>query len=158
MVGYDTWDTILEYAETAKDASRLTNVAFLNPDRHPLPATPEFDLVITADVLHDLPRPDAMAEAVRRMLKPEGIWFIVEFESSESFHEQLQRANAATMYGTSLAVCLQSSTSTPDGMALGTFGLPEPAMRDLALSAGFREFGRGPGLTHPSNAFYIARS
>ena len=42
-------------------------------------------------------------------------------------------------------------------MKLGTFGLPEPKMRDLVTAAGFSQFRRVEGLVHPFNAYYEVR-
>ncbi|MBK9612716.1 class I SAM-dependent methyltransferase [Candidatus Amarobacter glycogenicus] len=67
VAGYDTWSAVLELAEEFRNEAGLTNVAFYNPERTPLPETPEFDLVITSDMLHDLPRPDLMAASVRKL-------------------------------------------------------------------------------------------
>ena len=157
MTGYDNWDEVIEHAEAAREAGGVTNVTFLNPDRAALTATPAFDLVLTADVLHDLPRPDLMAKSVFRMLKPGGTWLIVESHSYEDFDKDRLRPNAPIQYGFSLVACLQAGTSTPDGMGLGIAGLAEPALGRLLSAAGFRQFSRVPGLQHPVQAFYMAR-
>jgi len=44
------------------------------------------------------------------------------------------------LFADSIMMCLQSSASTPDGLALGTVGLPEPKMRELVGAAGFTKF------------------
>ncbi len=157
VVGYDTWDAMLELAEASRAEAGLTNVSFVNPERTPLPETPEFDLVITADMLHDLPRPDVMAASVRKLIKPGGCWFIIDPDSHTDFNEDRRQPQAAMVYGYSLALCLQSSTSTPDGWGLGLRGLPEPAMREMVMNAGFSEFDRVQGISHPMNAYYVAR-
>lgn len=157
VAGYDTWDDVLRFAEQSRAEAGLTNVAFYNPERTPLPETPEFDLVITADMLHDLPRPDLMAAAVRKLIKPGGSWFIIDPDPRPSFDEDRLQPQAVTQYGFSLAVCLQSGASTADGWALGMRGLPEPAMRDLVLSAGFSKFERVEGISHPFNAYYVVQ-
>lgn len=157
VAGYDTWDAMLEQAEESRAELGLTNVAFYNPERTPLPESPEFDLVITADMLHDLPRPDLMAAAIRKLIKPGGSWFIIDPDPRPDFNEDRLQPQAANQYGFSLALCLQSGTSTPDGWGLGLRGLPEPAMRDLVVNAGFSEFSRVQGLSHPFNAYYVAR-
>lgn len=157
VTGYDTWDAVLEYAEASRAEAGLTNVAFYNPERTPLPETPEFDLVITADMLHDLPRPDLMAASVRKLIKPGGSWFIIDPDSQPDFNTDRHLPQAASQYGFSLAVCLQSGASTPDGWGLGLRGLPESAMRDLVMNAGFSEFSRVQGISHPMNAYYVAR-
>ena len=61
------------------------------------------------------------------------------------------------MYGFSHADLHVVVILAPDGLALGTVGLPEPKMRELVLNAGFSSFERVPGLEHPFNAYYVAR-
>jgi hypothetical protein len=71
--------------------------------------------------------------------------------------DNLQNPMAALLYGASISLCLQSASSTPDALQLGTFGLPEPQMRQLVTSSGFSRFERVEGLVHPFNAYYVAR-
>jgi 2-polyprenyl-3-methyl-5-hydroxy-6-metoxy-1,4-benzoquinol methylase len=142
--------------ENVKQAG-VSNVFIHNVDEEPLPDDGSFDLITCLDCLHDMARPDLAAAAIRRAIKPDGIWFIVDIESSPNFEENLENPLAPLMYGFSIITCMASSASTPDGLALGTVGLPEPAMRDLAKAAGFTRFQRVPGLEHPFNAYYEAR-
>ena len=102
-------------------------------------------------------RPDLAAAAVRNAIKPNGLWFIVDIEASENLEDNLANPLSALMYGYSIMSCMASSASTPDGLALGTTGLPEPKMRELVTYAGFTRFQRVPGLEHPFNAYYEAR-
>ena len=64
---------------------------------------------------------------------------------------------APMLFAASIMMCLQSSASTPDGLGLGTVGLPEPVMRELVSTAGFTQFSRVDGLEHPMNAYYEVR-
>jgi len=109
------------------------------------------------DCLHDMARPDLLAATIRRAIKPDGVWFIVDIESSADFEENLANPLSPLMYGYSILTCLASSASTPDGLALGTVGLPEPRMRELVTAVGFSRFQSVAGLEHPFNAYYEAR-
>ena len=155
--GYDNSVHALAVAEEAKQKARLANVTFHNPDTDPLPPEPTFDLVLTLDCLHDMSRPDLVAAAIRRAIKPDGAWFIVDFDAAPTAVENLQNPMAAMIFGASILACLQSSASTPDGLALGPTGLPEPKMRELVTNAGFTRFSRVEGLAHPMNAYYEVR-
>lgn len=155
--GYDNWDGALEVAEGIRQAEGIANISFHNPDEEPLPGEPTFDLVMTMDCLHDMVRPDLLANAIRRAIKPDGAWFIVDMDGAATPEENLPRPNAALMLAVSMFVCLQSSASTDDGLALGTLGLPEPEMRKLVTNAGFSSFERVEGIEHPLNAYYVAR-
>ncbi len=155
--GFDTSKIALARAGQNAAAARVRNVEFHNPDTGDgLPPEPTFDLVMCLDCLHDMARPDLVAQAIRKSIKPDGTWFIVDIECG-TFEENLQNPLAGMMYGFSLLTCMSSSASTPDGLALGTVGLPEPKMRELVLNAGFSSFERVPGLEHPFNAYYVAR-
>ena len=46
--------------------------------------------------------------------------------------------------------------SEPGGAGLGTYGLPEPKMKELVAEAGFTRFRR-VDLPSPINAYYEAR-
>ena len=155
--GYDNWSAALELCEREKASTGLKNVHFYNNDEHGLPDEPTYDLVLTMDVLHDMARPDLAARAIRQAIKPDGRWFIIEIDGHEDFEENLKNPLAKMMYAASLSVCLQSSASEPDGLALGTLGLPEPRLKELVSGAGFSRFERVPGMHHLANAYYLVR-
>lgn len=155
--GYDNSVHALAVAEEALRDSGLTNVHFHNPDHDPLPNEPTFDLILTLDCLHDMPRPDLAATAIRQAIRPHGVWFIVDIDGAASPGANLSHPMAPAMFAASVTTCLQSATSTPDGLGLGTLGLPEPKMRELVMNAGFTRFSRVEGLAHPVNAYYEVR-
>jgi SAM-dependent methyltransferase len=155
--GYDTSEFALARARANIAEAGVSNVSVHNPDADPLPGEPLFDLVTTFDALHDMTRPDLAAAAVRRAIKPDGTWFVVDVNCAPTFEENAANPAAPLMYAFSIMTCLSSSSSTPDGLALGTLGLPEPRMGELVRAAGFTRFQRVPGLEHPFNAYYEVR-
>jgi ubiquinone/menaquinone biosynthesis C-methylase UbiE len=155
--GYDNSKTALAHAEANKEKLGVRNVHFHNPDNGDgLPAAPTYDLMTFLDVLHDMARPDLVLEAARKAIKADGQAFIVDVKSSESYEENLAHPLAAMMYSISIMLCMSSSSSTPDGLKLGTVGLPEPKMRELVKAAGFSTLKPVEGLDHPFNAYYTA--
>jgi len=156
--GYDDSTHALSRAGANINEAGLSNVFVHNvATGDTLPADASFDLITCLDCLHDMARPDIVATAIRQAIKPNGVWFIVDIESSADFEENLTNPLAPLMYGYSILTCLASSASTPDGLALGTVGLPEPKMRELVTTAGFSRFQRVAGLEHPFNAYYEAQ-
>ncbi len=155
--GYDNSKFALARARQHLADAGVSNVTFHDSDNDPLPAKATFDVGLTLDCLHDMARPDLAAAALRRAMKPDGIWFIADIESAANWEDNFQNPLAPMLYGASLMLCMSSSASTPDGLALGTAGLPEPKMRDLVTAAGFSSFERVPDLVHPMNAYYQAR-
>lgn len=155
---YDDSKHALRRAQANIDEAGIANVFVHDVGAgDALSADASFDLVTCLDCLHDMSRPDLVAAAIRRAIKPDGVWFIVDIESSADFEENLTNPLAPLMYGYSILTCLASSASTGDGLALGTVGLPEPRMRELVKTAGFSGFQRVAGLEHPFNAYYEVR-
>lgn len=155
--GYDISKIALERARTNLALAGVANVTLHDASVEPLPATPTFDFVTTLDCLHDMTRPDVVVAAIRKAIKDDGTWFIVDVNCGETFEENLQNPLAGAMYSMSISLCMSSSASSPDGLALGTLGLPAGKMEALVRAAGFTSFGAVPGLEHPFNAFYQVR-
>lgn len=155
--GFDNSTHALQRARANIEAAGVTNTFVHNIDMNPMPTDQSFDFVTCLDCLHDMARPDLVAAAIRSAIKPDGLWFIIDIESSANFEENLANPLAPLMYGYSVMTCMASSASTPDGLALGTLGLPEPRMRELVTAAGFTHFQRVSGLEHPFNAYYQVR-
>ncbi|MGH2609898.1 MAG: class I SAM-dependent methyltransferase [Tepidiformaceae bacterium] len=155
--GYDDSTHALSRARANARSAGVGNVALHDVATDPLPEQPTYDLVVCLDCLHDMARPDLAAGAIRRAIKPDGVWFIVDIECSPKVEENLANPLSPLMYGYSILTCMASSASTEDGLALGTVGLPEPRMRELVTAAGFSRFERVAGLEHPFNAYYEAR-
>ncbi len=154
--GYEISKLALERAVANRDEAGAENVVFHNVSDDPLPADQSFDLITTFDCLHDMAHPHRTAAAIRSALSPNGLWFIVDIDSGSTFEDNLKNPMAPTMYAGSILSCMSSGLSEPDGAGLGTLGLPEPAMRQLAEAAGFTRFRR-IDLIHPVNAYYEAR-
>lgn len=155
--GYDTSDLALARAEQNRVAAGAANVTFHQAARESLPDAPAFDLITTFDCVHDMTRPDAVAAAIRRALRPDGAWFIADIDGRETLAQNMaELPHAGLMYGISVLGCLPSAMSEPGGAGHGTLGLPEPAMRALAARAGFTRFAR-IDLPSPVNAYYLAR-
>jgi hypothetical protein len=63
---------------------------------------------------------------------------------------------AAMMYGFSVASCMASALSEPDGAGLGTLGLPPELLERYAAEAGFHRF-RVIDVEDPANLYYEIR-
>jgi SAM-dependent methyltransferase len=142
--GYEVSQLSLERGREKSRSAGVTNVTFHDISTEPPGAGDDFDFILTVDCLHDMTRPEEVVRSIRSALKPDGFWFIEDFNAPDSFEEALKRPGlqSATSYATSMAVCLSSSMSEADGAGLGMFGLPEPAMRQLVTGAGFTRFRR----------------
>jgi 2-polyprenyl-3-methyl-5-hydroxy-6-metoxy-1,4-benzoquinol methylase len=155
--GYDLSAEALERGRAHAAEERLTNLTFHRVPDELLPEDRSFGLITTFDCMHDMTQPLATARAIRASLADDGCWFIADIRSFPTFEENLaDNPQSARMYAVSLFGCLQSAMSEPGGAGYGTYGLPEPAMRQLALDAGFTRF-RTVDLPSPVNAYYEAR-
>ena len=114
------------------------------------------DLVLTFDCLHDMTRPDTVAHAIRRTIKPDGTWLIREIRSSGDWVKDQRNPVLAMMYGFSVVACMSSALSEPDGAGLGTVGLPPPAVEALVTDAGFSRVTMHD-FEDPSNLYYEVR-
>ena len=121
-----------------------------------LPKEPTYDFVITFDCLHDMTRPAAVIESIRRALKPDGTWLIKDIRSTPEFKKNMRNPMLAMFYGFSVSACMSSALSEPGGAGLGTLGFnPEVAER-MVRAAGFTRF-KQHDFEDPSNLYYEVR-
>jgi hypothetical protein len=59
----------------------------------------------------------------------------------------------AMFFGFSIASCMSSALSEPDGAGLGTLGLPPRALKQLTRDAGFTRF-QMHDFEDPANLYY----
>jgi 2-polyprenyl-3-methyl-5-hydroxy-6-metoxy-1,4-benzoquinol methylase len=155
--GYDSSANAIARANENLGAAGVTNASFHLVPGEVLPDDGSLSLVTTFDCMHDMTRPHEVAGAIRASLQSDGTWFIADINSLPTFEANLaENPASARMYPTSIFGCLQTGMSEPGGAGLGTFGLPEPAMRELAKDAGFTRFRR-LDIPSPINAYYEAR-
>ncbi|MGE0305652.1 MAG: class I SAM-dependent methyltransferase, partial [Acidimicrobiia bacterium] len=157
FTGYDISQHALERAMERLAEQTLSNAVFHDPRVTPLPEDGSLDLVCTFDCMHDMTRPTDMAVAIRRALKDDGTWLMVEIKGLPTFAENAARNPMASMlYGASVLTCLSSAMSEPEAEGFGTLGLHQDAARELSRKAGFTQFRKLP-IEHPANAFYEIR-
>jgi len=155
--GYEISEHALAQAARHQQNAQVANVAFHDARTEPLPADGRFDFVTAFDCLHDMTHPAEVMRAVRRSMKPDGTWLIVDINAKPSFEENLARnPMAAMMYGFSVLTCLSSSLSQPGGAGLGTLGFSEQVAREMTAAAGFTRFTRHE-FDNPVNAYYVVR-
>jgi len=157
VVGYDISTFALERAERRKTEEGTPNVWFNDPRYDPLPEDESLDLVTAFDCIHDMTHPGEVMSAIRRSLKPDGTWLLVDIKALDTFAENMAKnPMASLMYGISVMSCMSSAMSLPGGAGLGTLGLPESKAREMASEAGFTRFRR-LDIEHSLNAFYEVR-
>jgi len=152
--GYDVSERAVAAARQRFDGS--DNVTIHLAGGEELPATADVDLVMTLDCLHDMPRPDLAMAAIRGGIADDGTWLVKEIRSSPEWGKNLRNPMLAMMYSTSVATCMASAMSTPDGMGLGTLGLDPETLQGMVTEAGFSRFHQHK-VDDPTNIYYEVR-
>ncbi len=154
--GLDPSRHAIDRARSKASDSGLQNVVFRTAGADDLPDDNRYDLVMTLDCLHDMPRPAEAAAAIRRAIRTDGTWLIKDIRSGAGWQDNLRNPLLAMMYGMSVTSCMSSGLSEPGGAGLGTLGLhPELAER-MCRGAGFSRFARHD-IDDPVNFYYEVR-
>jgi SAM-dependent methyltransferase len=150
-VGYDTQPPVVERArQAAAEAGVADRVSYEVLDvAAGLPDS--FDVITTFDVVHDAVDPLGLLRAVRDALRPGGRYLCLEVNCSDRVTDNTGPI-AALLFGFSILYCMTTSLAE-GGEGLGTLGLPEPALRELAAKAGFSGF-RHIEMDNPFNSLY----
>jgi SAM-dependent methyltransferase len=117
-----------------------------------LPA--DYDLVTTFDVVHDATDPMGLLRSIRGVLRPDGAYLCLEINASERLEENAG-PKGAFLHACSVLFCLTVSLAA-GGEGLGTLGLHEGRLRELAEQAGFGRLRLVP-LEDPFNNLYEIR-
>lgn len=152
IVGYDLYEPAVVAARNrAAEAGLSDRVRF--EVRDVVTGLPEhYDIVTTFDVVHDSADPRGLLRAIHDSLTPDGRYICLDINCAERPEHNVGPVGTV-MYGISLAYCLTVSLAE-GGEGLGTLGLPEPKLRELASEAGFSDVRRMP-IEDPFNNLYL---
>jgi 2-polyprenyl-3-methyl-5-hydroxy-6-metoxy-1,4-benzoquinol methylase len=151
FVGLDIYEPAVRAAErAAAEAGVADRVRFEVGDASAGLGGP-YDVITTFDVVHDSVDPRGLLRAIRAALAADGRYVCVDINCSDR-PEENTGPMGTILYGLSLAYCLPVSLAN-SGEGLGTLGLPESRLRELALEAGFSGVRRLP-LDNPFNNVY----
>ncbi len=112
-----------------------------------------YDLVAMFDCLHDMGDPIGAATHVRRSLKRDGTWMIVEPFANDRLEDNLNPVGRV-FYSASTLICTPASRSQEVGMCLGAQA-GEARLRDVVTGGGFSKFRRATQT--PFNLVFEAR-
>jgi SAM-dependent methyltransferase len=150
-VVYDIFEpTIAQATVQAQAAGVADRVRFEHRDVSTgLPE--QYDVITTFDVIHDAIDPRGLLRAIRQSLRPDGRYVCLDINCAE-YLEGNAGPLGSLFYGFSVLYCMTTSLSS-HGEGLGTVGLPEGKLQELAREAGFSNVRRVP-LENPFNNFY----
>nr|CDJ81237.1 Methyltransferase type 11 domain containing protein [Haemonchus contortus] len=139
------------------DGLTFDNLAFIQMNAGEMDAnwTNKFDVVTIFDACHDQMRPDLCLKEIYRVLKPGGIFGMLEIKGSSNVYTDRKEIGelAAHMYGCSVLHCLPVGSNSPDALGLGTMWGKERA-KNLLRQAGFTNISIVPTTIFPVNDFY----
>ena len=140
FVGYDFHPSSIEHAQAhAREYGVSANTRFKTATAKEYPGS-DFDLVTFFDCLHDMGDPAGAAAHVRRSLKPDGSWMIVEAMAGDRLEDNLNPVGRL-YYGASTMVCVPTSQAQEVGAALGAQA-GEAKLREVITAGGFRSVKR----------------
>ena len=155
FVGYDYHGPSVEYArEVARDAGLGEDrLRFEVASAQDYPGQ-DFDLVAFFDCLHDMGDPAGAASHVRKSLKPDGSWLIVEPFANDALEDNLNPVGRV-FYSASTFICTPASRAQKGARCLGAQA-GEARTREVVMQGGFTQFRRAAQT--PFNLIYEARS
>lgn len=140
FVGYDFHPSSIERArEHATDHGVSANTHFAVATAKEYSGT-GYDLVTCFDCLHDMGDPTGAAAHVKRSLKPDGTWMIVEPMAGDRLEQNLNPVGRLS-YASSTLICVPTSLSQEVGAALGAQA-GEAKLRDVITGGEFRSVRR----------------
>jgi 2-polyprenyl-3-methyl-5-hydroxy-6-metoxy-1,4-benzoquinol methylase len=151
FAGYDVSPAAIETAKhNAQEAGVEDRVGFAVLDV--TAGLPEhYDVITTFDVVHDAVDPLGLLRSIRDGLRTGGTYLCLDINCSAEPVENIGPI-ASLLYGFSIMYCMTTSLAE-DGEGLGTLGLPESKLRDLAAKAGFAGVERVE-MDNPFNNLY----
>ena len=154
FVGFDAFQAQVDRARAAAaEAGVADRVSFEVADAsRGLPGV--YDVISTFDVVHDAIDPLGLLGAIRRALKPDGTYLMLELRCADNPSDNTGPIGTL-LYGISILYCM--TTSLADGGAgLGTCGCPPEVIRALCGEAGFSDVRQLP-VENPVNVLYQIR-
>ena len=123
FVGYDSFRGAIEQGQRAAEQVELSDrVRFeLLDAADGLPE--QYDLISTFDVVHDAIDPVGLLRAIRRALKPDGSYLMLEMRCADDPSENVGPFGTL-LYGISVLYCMTTSLAH-DGAGLGTRSHPD---------------------------------
>ena len=117
FTGFDFHPPSIDAALAKRDETDLANVTFEVASAKTFPGT-DYDFVCIFDAIHDMGDPAGAAAHIRRALKPDGSFMIVEPLAGDALEDNLHLLGTI-FYGFSTLACVPASKAQEIGLALG---------------------------------------
>ncbi|MFN8536992.1 MAG: class I SAM-dependent methyltransferase [Thermomicrobiales bacterium] len=157
-IGYDNYPPAIAAANAnAKAAGLADRVRYEVCDvTQGIPG--QYDLITTFDVVHDMPHPRPSLAEIRKALKPDGTYFVLEFNFFGDLQKNIDHPLGIGAFGYSASAnyCMTQALAV-GGEGTGTC-MGEAKAREFAAEAGFTHFRRLDFPANPFNIFYEIRN
>ena len=141
FVGYDFHKPSIDEAKGHARAHGLADrVRFETMPAKDIPER-DFDLVTMFDCLHDMGDPRGCAAHMKRVLKPDGAWMLVEPIAADRPGDNIQSPVSRLYYNGSTMICVPTSKAQEVGEALGAQA-GEARLTEILTGAGFTRVRR----------------
>jgi SAM-dependent methyltransferase len=158
LVGFDNYAPAIDAANAnAKAAGLDSRVRYEVCDvTRGIPG--QFDLITTFDVVHDMPKPRPAMREIKKALKPDGTYFVLEFNMFGDLQQNIEHPLGIGAFGYSASTnyCMTQALAA-GGEGTGTC-MGEAKMREFAAEGGFTQFRRLDFPQNPFNIFYEIRA
>lgn len=155
FVGYDFSEDAVAAGRREAGEWGLTNARFEVLDVATLAEESAYDLITTFDAIHDQAHPATVLANVRRALRRDGTYLMVDINASSNLEDNLELPWASFLYAASTVHCMSVSLGQ-GGEGLGTVWGVQTAERMLR-EAGFAEVVVHDVEADPFNAYFVAR-
>ena len=156
FVGYDFSEEAVAAAREEAGEWGLANARFEVLDVAQLAEESAYDLITTFDAIHDQAHPATVLANIRRALRPDGRYLMVDIKASSNLEDNLELPWASFPYAASTVHCMSVSLGQ-GGDGLGTVWGIQPAER-MIREAGFSDVVVHDLEADPFNAYFVARA
>jgi len=155
FMGYDFSEEGIAAGKAEAKQMGLSNARFEVKDVVTLNLSNGYDFITTFDAVHDQAQPRTVLKAIARVLRPNGIYLMVDIAASSQVHENVDHPLGPMLYTVSCMHCMTVSLAL-NGEGLGAMWGQQKSLEFLA-EAGFTqvEVKQVPGDIF--NSYYIAR-
>lgn len=150
--GYDIHEPSIQAARQLAAEAGVANVTFEVAAAKTFPGN-DYDLIAFFDCLHDMGDPAGASAHVRKSLKQDGTWMIVEPFAHDEIEKNLNPIGRI-FYASSTMLCTPASLAQEVGLALGAQA-GEKRLSEVIRAGGFTTIRRAAET--PFNIVYEAR-
>jgi 2-polyprenyl-3-methyl-5-hydroxy-6-metoxy-1,4-benzoquinol methylase len=139
FTGFDFHAPSIERARAAAKEAGVSNATFETAKAKDFPGR-NYDFIACFDCLHDMGDPKGAAAHIRKALKPDGTFMLVEPYANDDLKDNLNPVGRM-YYSASTVICTPNSLSQEVGLGLGAQA-GETRLREVVTAAGFSRFRR----------------